>query len=251
MTEAEWAQLLSLLTEQVALEARGRVRCATLLPLSVCATLCCAFGRSPQAVAWLEAFSQPCLPVWQLQTEAEANTRDGAFNHVLNEELAEMEEANMALEAELRALFVLFEEPECNEQASRVYTLDRIPVALEKVLADYECFRIEPLNRLRDGSAVVDTTVGADCGVALRFLGWLKREHEVVPNLHGIFGTVSLGERVEQYLVFLRDERGCWFSTITNYVKSVISVASFVLETSECKEGATLEPLLRMRGQAE
>ena len=93
MTEAEWAQLLSLLTEQVALEARGRVRCATLLPLSVCAALCRAFGRSPQALTWLEAFSQPCPPVWQLQTEAEANTRDGAVDYVLNKELAEMEEA--------------------------------------------------------------------------------------------------------------------------------------------------------------
>ena len=251
MTEAEWAQLLSLLTEQVALEARGRVRCATLLPLSVCAALCRAFGRSPQALAWLEAFSQPCPPVWQLQTEAEANTRDGAVDYVLNEELAEMEEADVALEAELRASFVPFEEPECDQQASRVYTLDRIPAALEKALAEYERFRIEPLNRLRDGSAVVDTTVAADRGVVLRFLGWLKREHEVAPNLHGVFGTASLGERVEQYLAFLRDERGCRFSTIANYVNSVISVASFVLETSDCEEGATLEPLLRMRGQAE
>ncbi len=84
-----------------------------------------------------------------------------------------------------------------------------------------------------------------------RFLGWLKREREVSPNLHGVFGTASLSEWVEQYLAFLRDERGCRFYTIANYVNSVISVASFVLETSDCEEGATLEPLLRMRGQAE
>ncbi len=85
----------------------------------------------------------------------------------------------------------------------------------------------------------------------LRFICWLKREHEVAPNLNGVFGTASLGERVEQYLTFLCDERGCWFSTVANYVNSVILVASFVLETSDCEEGATLEPLLCMRGQAE
>ncbi len=83
-----------------------------------------------------------------------------------------------------------------NQQASRVYTLVRIPVAPEKALKEYERFRIEPLNRPRDGSTVVGTTVAADRGVVMRFLGWLKREHELSPNLHGVFGTASLGERV-------------------------------------------------------
>ena len=55
-----------------------------------------------------------------------------------------MEEADVTLEAELRALFVPFEEPECDQQASRVYTLDRIPAALEKALGEYERFRIGP-----------------------------------------------------------------------------------------------------------
>ncbi len=85
----------------------------------------------------------------------------------------------------------------------------------------------------------------------LQFFGWLKREHEVAPNLHGVFGTALLGKRAKQYLAFLRDERGCWFSTIANYVNSFILVASFLLETSDCKEGATFEPLLCMRGKAE
>jgi hypothetical protein len=50
-------------------------------------------------------------------------------------------------------LFVPFEEPECDKQASRVYTLNRIQAALKKAIAKYERFRIEPLNRLRDGNA--------------------------------------------------------------------------------------------------
>ena len=251
MTPEEWADILRVLTEQLSLEARGRVRRATLIPLPVCATLCRAFGRSPQAAAWLEAFSQPMPAVWQLQAEAEDNASDGAVDYVLNEQLAELEEAEVRLADELKGSFLAYQEPECDEEATRVYTLERVPPALETALLDYERFRLEPLNRLRDGSAVVDSTVAADKSTALRFLGWLQREHSVAPELK-VFGATDLGERVESFLAFLRTERGCRYSTCANYVNSLISVASYVLETSpHCAEGASLEPLLRMRAQAE
>jgi len=106
VTLEEWAELLRVLTEQLSLEARGRVRRATLIPLPVCATLCRAFGRSPQAAAWLEAFSQPMPAVWQLQAEAEANASDGAVDYVLNEQLAELEEAEVRLADELKGSFL-------------------------------------------------------------------------------------------------------------------------------------------------
>ena len=251
VTLAEWSELLRVLTEQLSLEARGRVRRATLIPLPVCATLCRAFGRSPQAAAWLEAFSQPVPAVWQLQAEAEDNASDGAVDYVLNEQLAELEEAEVRLADELKGSFLAYQEPECDEEATRVYTLERVPPALEKALLDYERFRLEPLNRLRDGSAVVDSTVTADKSTALRFLGWLQRQHSVVPELK-VFGATSLGERVESFVAFLRAERGCRYSTCANYINGLVSVASYVLETSpHCEEGASLEPLLRMRAQAE
>jgi hypothetical protein len=251
VTLEEWAELLRVLTEQLSLEARGRVRRATQIPLPVCATLCRAFGRSPQAAAWLEAFSQPSPAVWQLQAEAEANASDGAVDYVLNEQLAELEEADVRLADELKGSFLAYQEPECDEEATRVYTLERVPPALEKALLDYERFRLEPLNRLRDGSAVVDSTVTADKSTALRFLGWLQRQHSVVPELK-VFSATSLGARVESFVAFLRTERGCRFSTCANYINGLVSVAAYVLETSpSCEEGASLEPLLRMRAQAE
>ena len=96
----------------------------------------------------------------------------------------------MALQAELHQ-HVAFEEVEADEEVTRSYTLDRVPPTLQAQLKAYQDHRVSPLNRLRTGSAVVELTVAHDTSTCLRFLGWLHREHEVVPNLQGVFGAVD------------------------------------------------------------
>jgi hypothetical protein len=186
--------------------------------LPVCANLCRAFGRSPQATAWLEAFSQPQPRLWEAEAQAEADARNGELDLVLEEEIAELEESDVCLQSELHASFVLYDEPEADEAVGRSYAFERVPAPLERALSLYEQFRISPVNRLRNGSAVVPLTIAHDRSTTLRFLGWLQRTHAIAPCLQSVFGSPEVGARVEEFVGFLRQERGCRWSTCANYL---------------------------------
>ena len=94
-------------------------------------------------------------------------------------------------------------EVEEDEVVSRNYTLERVPSYIEEQLKLYTDHRISPLNRMRLGSCVVALTVEHDKSTTLRFLGWLKREHDISPNLKSVFGASDLGERAEECLIEL------------------------------------------------
>ena len=95
VTQAEFTQIISTFQETLPMEARGRVRNCSLLPLPVAINAAKSFGRSTQAIAFLESFQSPIPHQWELQEESEANREEGLVDLVLEDELAAIEEAEV------------------------------------------------------------------------------------------------------------------------------------------------------------
>ena len=97
--------------------------------------------------------------------------------------------------------------------------------------------------------------MGNDRATTLRFLGWLKAAHDIVPGL-GVFCRAALSQWVEDWLTAL-SEKGLKYSSLANYCNSLCMVGSFVYQTYSIDEDAlalptsALDELLRLRSQCE
>ena len=100
-TRAEYDALLALFQEDLPIESRGRVRNMTLLAVNHAVTAAKALGRGPRSIQFLQSLSVPMPRLWELQAEAEENREDLVEDLVLNDELAEEEELEAPLHAEL------------------------------------------------------------------------------------------------------------------------------------------------------
>ena len=87
VTEAEFKEVIQTFQEVLPSGSRGRVRSATLLPLSVAAVATTAFGRSEKSINFLQCFQQPIPRQWELLAEQEENDDNGEVDYVLNEEV--------------------------------------------------------------------------------------------------------------------------------------------------------------------
>ena len=234
-------------------EARNRVKRCSLVPVSVVVAAAGAHGRCAETVSLLTALHQ--LPrAWKLAVEQEANHARLEHDLLIEEELQEMEEEGVHLAAELSVMAPFADDREDDTAASN-WRLPSIPASLNKELDAYAKYRAEPLNRFRDGSAVVDVTVGNDRASALRFLGWLRAEKEVLPGL-GAFGKGEVAGWVEEWLHALK-AKGVKYSSLSNYVNSLIAVTGHVYSTYKIDESiysmqrTPLDELIRLRGQCE
>ena len=145
-------------------------------------------------------------PIFHCRATQEANHARLEHDHVVERELEELEEEGVHLAAEL-GVWNPFADSVEDDRAAAVasWRLSSVPAALTKELDGYRAYRAEPLNRFRDGSAVVDVTVGNDRATVLRFLGWLAAEKGISPGL-GVFAKPTLGEWVEAYLQALQNK---------------------------------------------
>eukprot|EP00966_Prymnesium_polylepis_P223873 5179578-Prymnesium_polylepis.1 len=192
--------------------------------------------------------------VWELALEQEANHARLEHDLCVEQELEELEEEGVHLAAELSVMAPFVESKE-DDEVAQSWRLPSIPAALTKELDAYASFRAEPLNRFRDGSAVLDVTVGNDRATVLRFLGYLSAEKEIAPGL-GVFGTKDLSQWVEDWLQALQ-EKGLKYSSMANYTNSLIAVTNHVYATYSIDEAihsmqrTPLDDLIRLRGQCE
>ena len=254
LTEEDFKSILTAFKPLVVdVESRNRVKRCSLVPVSIVVAACAAFGRTPQTVALLRALHQ--LPrVWELQLEQEANRARLEYDYAVKEELEELEEEGVHLGAELSVMMPFADDQE-DDTAASDWRLPSVPAALVKELDSYAKFRAEPLNRFRDGSAVVDVTVGNDRATALRFMGWLRAEKEIAPGL-GVFGKAEVAGWVEEWLHALT-AKGVKYSSCSNYVNSLIAVTTHVYATYSVDESihsmhrSPLDELIRLRGQCE
>jgi hypothetical protein len=233
-------------------EARNRIKRCSIVPLSIVVAACSAYGRCPSTVALLKTLEQ--MPrVWELALEQEANHSRLEHDLCIEQELEEMDEEGVHLAAELSVMAPFVESKE-DDEVAQSWRLPSIPAALSKELDGYAKWRAEPLNRFRDGSAVLDVTVGNDRGTVFRFLGYLSAEKEIAPGL-GVFGKVALSQWVEGWLQALKDK--IKFSSMANYTNSLIAVTNHVYATYSIDEAihsmqrTPLDDLIRLRGQCE
>ena len=176
-----------------------------------------------------------------MELEREANAEAQEHDMVLEEAYEEELELETSLEAELHQMVGFEEDAEDEQKVS--FTLSPVPPTLQQEYKTYtvchpthphppiahsltlfaypppQDYRMEPLNRMRDGSCVVTLTAANDTGVCSRLLGWLKVAHDVPPSLAAVFGDARLGEWAEGWVKMLRDERSLKYSTIANYVR--------------------------------
>jgi hypothetical protein len=234
--------------------------------------LCNQYGRCEKTVGLLRAFSQPIPRLWEALEEQERDRAEGCFDPSLEEgalpsydsivvlsdslsptpEIEELQEESCHFAAEL-VQFVPLTSDATDDEKAKSWTLPSIPAALNSELDKYTLYRTEPLNRERDGSCVVDITVGSDKATTLRFLGWLKATHDIVPGL-GVFCRAALSQWAEQYAKALAD-KGLKYSSIANYLNGLAMVCQFVYQTYAVDAEALampttpLDELLRLRGQ--
>jgi hypothetical protein len=192
----------------------------TLLQLNHVPAICQKLGRSEKTTLLLQALAQPLPPLWVAQAEQEANHANLEHDLLLQDRIEELEleEESCHLATELCASFVPLASDKEDDEKAKTWTLASVPAALKAELDAYTAFRMEPLQRQRLGSCVVDTTASSDKATTLRFLGWLSAEREVTPGL-GVFCRAALSQWVEDYLKALA-EKGLKYSTLANYCVS-------------------------------
>ena len=236
-------------------ESRKRVKRCSLVPVSVVVAACQGYGRCRETISLLTSLHQ--LPrVWELAMEQDANHARLEHDYALEEELEELEEEGVHLAAELSVMHPYQKVEEDEQVVEASWRLPSVPASLKKELETYATFRAEPLNRFRDGSAVVDVTVGNDRATVLRFLGYLSAEKGIPPVLAAAFGNVHLSAWAEEWTRSLQ-EKGVQFSSLSNYVNSLISVTKYVysiLKIDDSIQGmlrTPLDELLSLRGQCE
>ena len=170
-------------------------------------------------------------------------------------EIEDLEEEECSFVAELSAVYVPFDQSGEEETAPPSWRLERVPDGLKRELADFTKHRTDPLVRAREGTACVDITVGNDRATATRFFGWLFATHSITPGL-GVFCRPTLSQWAEEWLRALR-EKGCRFSTLSNYANSLAMVGSFVYSTYKLDDEtlamptSPLDEILRLRSQSE
>ena len=252
--------------------------------------VCSHFGRCEKTVKLLRAMSHPLPRLWEALEEQEANRANMEVDIVLDDgvlrahpcappspcssqricphrahlrapplhktprsEIGELEEESCHFAAELSASYAPLAADAADDEKATRWTLPSVPLALRKELDAYTVHRTAPLNRQRDGSCVVDLTVGGDKATTLRFLGWLHATHDIVPVSVSSAGLHSQWARVRQALA----EKGLRYSSIANYLNGLAMVCQYVYQTYEVDADALamattpLDELLRLRGQCE
>lgn len=258
VTDEEYKELIRLLESTLDLDARGRCRAVTVLPVPVSVALAKSVGRSKATTAFLTALNEPVPRAWELAQESEDLRAQQRVDLLVEEELAEEEEWEAPLHAELLHTHVACEETE--EERATIATLPklaRVPAGLEAQLRAYKDWRLCPLNYQRQGNAVVDVTAEHDCATVLRFLAYAQQEHGVSEPSLALFGSARLADVAQAWLEQMR-ARGLLYSTLANYTNSLCNVVAHWWDSEGAIEEAALQldpqppsALLRLRAQCE
>ena len=239
----------------------GRVRSCTLLPVATVACICRIFGRSPASVALLRALSQHIPESWESEAEREALAARGEVDLLLEEAIEgqdfEAEDKSFGDELTEMAPFSVTAEDEAKMSNC---VLDRPPSLLVSELGAYIAFRTDTFAARRTGGAVVSCTSEGDRQSLLRFYGWLHRSNRLPDDAFlylSLLARPDVGDLVQDYASWMQQELSLRFSTIANYLNGLVSVMSYVYNTTELPETTlAMEPtpltmVINLRAQAE
>ena len=230
-------------------EARARVKRASLVPVSVAVAAVQAYGRCMASTCLLKALGeQPRL--WAMKDEQDVHRQNYERDFLLDERIGELEaEADVHLAVELETMSAFPSVAEDDVALEQSWTLSPVPKALERELAQYASYRSSPLNKDRVGGEIMPITIQGDAASARRFLGYLKATKGMKPAL-SVFAGSDLGSLVESYLTACRAKSVRW-SSIANYVNSLLSVCRYAHSLIPEPPLDTEEELINLRSQAE
>ena len=249
IADAEWDTLRKPL--------ESSVRVLTLVPVDVAVKALTVFGETERSAKLIEALGYDRPSEWdeageeegEEEGEEQAEEEDGEDDDEGGSDSGEHSGDRSDGEASIAAT----EQFECDEEEddgeegeggegggggegrvkkTRVttYTLVDIPPALQRELDEFVRWRTLTVNSERNGVSVEPVTAAGNKSDALRLLGWLKAERNIVPSLCGVFGSDRLGPAVQQFIAHLRS-CGRTYTTCAGYVKSFAIVARFVHAT--------------------
>ena len=133
------------------------------------------------------------------------------------------------------------------EDDKKIEKLQTISATLGKELADWKAFRTSTINRFRSGSKVELISHEGEVATVLRFFGWLQAVKKVREPSMKVLRHHSICQVVEDYARFLEEKQLKW-SSITNYLTALISVASFA--NVENESPPALDQLVRSTNRA-
>ena len=213
VTQAEFDELKALFEEGASFEAQGRVRHLTLLATNHAVTAAKKLGRSEKGEVFLRCLRVELPRLWQLEAERERNEEEGLRDLLIDDEIADEEEMEAPLHAELLHTCVPFEATAAEQEAVTHYRLDRIPRELQEQMDAFRDWRMELLCYARTGSAVAEITHTGDRGVAMRFIAFCAMEKGLAPSM-AIFGSCALPDLVQEWLNHAV-ARGLMWSTLS------------------------------------
>ena len=265
LTSAEQAEILSLFRQTSFRDidpcSLGRVRSCTLLPIATVACICRSFGRSPASMALLRALAQSIPESWELAAEREALAEDDEVDLLLEEALdaQDFEAEDMSFSDELIGMQG-FQPDKQDEAKMKNAVLERPSSLLVSELGGYIAYRTEAFAARRAGGAVVSLTSESDKQSLLRFYGWLHRANHTPDDAYlylSLLARADLGDLVEKYARWLRDDQQLRYSTLANYLNGLIAVISYVYATvglpddTLAMDPTPLAMVINLRGQAE
>ena len=244
--------VLAAMKPLVDVEARARVRKASICPLTILVAALTEYGRCDATTAILTACNK--LPTrWAKEIESEANAANNEVDLVLEMELHESEDcdehADLDLAHELLMTVLPYDAADDDTAKVSNSALDPVPQRVADQLAAYEQHRMAPFNRHRTGAQVVTLTVESDKSNALRWLGYVKAHHGQEPRLE-LFAHPAVGEWTQAWMEWLRAQ-GLKSSTLAVYCNQVLAVSGYALTLVHDPSACPTEELLNLRKQAE
>ena len=93
----------------------------------------------------------PLPRLWEIEAEREADAERNEVDLALEHEYEDELELETSLEAELHSGFASFNDDAEDDEKVQSFTLSPVPPALVAEFKAYQDYRLEPLNRMRDG----------------------------------------------------------------------------------------------------
>ena len=264
LDEAAFAELLGLYNQcqRERDVTSGKARRFTICPVSIAITV----GLREENKCILVALGRKVPKKWLAAERAAELRREHAVDFNTLAVLEDSEDcdelAEIALDQELRDVFVEYVVDEGDDTRAKAYALKNPSTALVAEIEALTTRRTAELCRHRSGRAVRDETVASDISTLKRFLGWMRdhrdRSDDVdeapALTMRTVIASPFMGKWCEEYINWLRARKVGWAS-IANYTNSLYSLLTFVATSDEFEHtydaGLTsFDMLANMRRQA-
>lgn len=154
------------------------------------------------------------------------------------------------VEAQVESL----QEEEAKADASQgKYALIDVSKVLSAQMKEYAEWRSAVLCGTRRGKRVQEITIASDSSTLLRYMGWLSRQPgQSGPLDLSIFTHPDAANRIQNFCKWCVEQRGMQYSSLGNYINSLLSWVSFAIAETELEVlDALYDTVFHLRTQAE